>query len=134
MDENGLTLGDIFRNVMKELEAHTELRRVYVDTALPGSDTGKVAVGVHIRVQGWTCDMQPFYATTPYPSLEELQQAVDGYIETIYYRNEQMQEDWVMVVNEEGLIKGFSHNHVASNIVGRYIVGDVVCLPVARFN
>jgi len=43
-------------------------------------------------------------------------------------------DDMLMVVDEEGLLKGKAHNKVASQLTGLRIVGDVVILPMSYFN
>lgn len=57
-------------------------------------------------------------------TLEELQEAVKGYIELIYLSGNR-----VMVVNEEGRLKKLSNNLLASFEAKRQIVGDVVVCP-----
>ena len=54
--------------------------------------------------------------------LEDLQHAVDGYIELVYFQNA------IMIVNEEGLIKQLPFNTVASSMAYRTIVGNAVLL------
>jgi hypothetical protein len=53
-------------------------------------------------------------------SLKELQEAVGGYIEMVYLPN------GIMVVNEEGLLKGLPLNQLASQLAGQPIVGNVL--------
>lgn len=56
--------------------------------------------------------------------LEELQTMVGGYIEIVNMYGH------IMVVDEEGLLKHKPYNHVASEMSGRRLVGDVVfCTP-----
>jgi hypothetical protein len=59
------------------------------------------------------------------PSLEEMQQAVGGYIEMIPTKDKRM-----MVINEEGKMKHLPLNSVATSMVtlfqGDFIVGDVL--------
>lgn len=60
-------------------------------------------------------------------SLKELQTVVGGYVDIIY----QLPGDAnrIMVVNDEGRLKGLPRNGDASAISGRTIAGDVlVCL------
>ena len=59
-------------------------------------------------------------------SLEELQTAVDGYIEIVNL----MDSHLVLVVNEEGLRRNLPVNDKASDIAGRLIVGDSLLCPV----
>lgn len=54
-------------------------------------------------------------------SLEQLQEAVGGYIEIISLDN-----NMCLVVNEEGLVMGLKQNMWASLILNRIIVGDVI--------
>ncbi len=56
-------------------------------------------------------------------TLKEKQDAVGGYIEIVYPN-----ADKVLIVNEEGLLKNLPFNAKASEIAGRHIVGDVICL------
>ena len=57
------------------------------------------------------------------PGLEECQAAVGGLIEAVY-----LPDGRLMYVNEEGLLKGLPVNEMASDIAGRYIVGDVIII------
>lgn len=57
-------------------------------------------------------------------TLEELQGYVGGYIEVVYVRFNHL--DQIMVVDEEGLLKGKKENSLASSIAHQFIVGDVV--------
>lgn len=62
-----------------------------------------------------------------HPTLEELQEAVGGWIETV-----RVDATTLMVVDEEGLLKqGLSQNLKASRMTGRYIKGDVVIMPAS---
>lgn len=60
------------------------------------------------------------------PTLEELQEVVGGYIEIV---RSYQDLDEVLVVNEEGRLKGLPINELASLVAKRMIVGDVVVLP-----
>lgn len=55
--------------------------------------------------------------------LDELQSLVGGYIEIVNMYGH------IMVVDEEGLLKHKPYNHVASEMSGRRLVGDVVFCP-----
>lgn len=57
------------------------------------------------------------------PTLEKLQEVVDGYIESVPIPGS---DTGVLIVNEEGLLRGLGVNEMASLIAGRPIVGDVV--------
>jgi len=59
-------------------------------------------------------------------TLEALQKAVDGYIETVYLDSNKA----VMLVNEEGLLRGMSPNPFASAIAGTVIVGPAIIIGV----
>ena len=59
------------------------------------------------------------------PTLEELQKAVGGYIETVQLPRRQ---GLLMIVNEEGLIHELAFNHRASALAHQDIVGPVVVL------
>lgn len=61
-------------------------------------------------------------------TLEQLQVYVGGYIEVIRIPTE-IHPDYVMIVNEEGLIVGLEHNPVATQIAGQFIVGPAITLP-----
>lgn len=56
-------------------------------------------------------------------TLEEKQSAVGGYIEVVATRRGK-----VLIVNEEGHMKGLKKNNKASEIAGFDIMGDVICL------
>ena len=59
------------------------------------------------------------------PTLEKLQEAVGGYIESLPIPGSDM---GVILVNEEGLLRGLGINEIASLIAGRPLVGNaVVC-------
>ena len=58
--------------------------------------------------------------------LEALQEAVDGYIETVTL----VQGRAVMIVNEEGLLRGMSPNPIASLAAGTQIVGPALVVGV----
>ena len=59
-------------------------------------------------------------------NLEALQAAVDGYIETLQIVPDQA----VMIVNEEGLLKGLAVNPFASAVAGTMIVGNALIVGV----
>ena len=64
-------------------------------------------------------------------TLEELQGAVGGYIQIVPSENEGM----VLVIDEEGKMKGKYRNAMASTLYGHtddYIVGDAVYCPEWR--
>ena len=62
-------------------------------------------------------------------TLEALQNAVDGYIETVPIRFISPDKA-VMIVNEEGLLRGMSHNPAATMIAGTKIVGSAIVVGV----
>lgn len=59
-------------------------------------------------------------------TLEALQEAVGGYIETVRLRV----DNAVMIVNEEGLLLGLPYNVTASGFAGQPIVGTAVIVGV----
>lgn len=59
-------------------------------------------------------------------TLEALQKVVDGYIETITL----VQGRAVMIVNEEGRIRGMAVNPAASAVAGAQIVGPALVVGV----
>jgi len=56
------------------------------------------------------------------------QEAVGGYIEPVYT------EKWVVLVNEEGLLKNLPLNVEVSQMVGMTIVGDALVLTHAEWS
>lgn len=56
------------------------------------------------------------------PTLEAAQKAVGGYVEMLQVSGGQL------LVNEEGQLKGLSHNPTASEIAGQSIVGNALFL------
>ncbi len=60
-----------------------------------------------------------------YFTLEELQKAVNGYIELAPV----VDEDYLTVVNEEGLLKGLPLNTLYLQLFGRRLVGNVLIVP-----
>jgi len=73
------------------------------------------------RSNGQKEDVMPANGATW--ELEELQEYVGGLIEVVPIKDGQM------IVNEEGLLEGLSHNVSASLVAHRQIVGDVVLSP-----
>lgn len=63
--------------------------------------------------------------TNSSPSLEDLQEAVDGWLEAVSVNSF---EPCVLFVNEEGLLRGLPPNEQASHIAGRPLVGNAVLL------
>ncbi len=59
-------------------------------------------------------------------TLEALQTAVDGYIETVTL----VPGKAVMIVNEEGLLRGMTPNPIASAVANTQIVGPAVVIGV----
>ena len=59
-------------------------------------------------------------------TLEALQAAVEGYIETLLLIPDQA----VMIVNEEGLLKGLPVNPFASAVAGTTIVGNALIVGI----
>ena len=57
--------------------------------------------------------------------LHALQKAVGGYIETV-----PLSEDSVMIVDEEGMLKQYQHNDLASYISGVHIYGTALIVGV----
>lgn len=53
--------------------------------------------------------------------LHALQDAVGGYIETI-----RMKDGGIMIVDEEGVLKQYQHNDMASYIIGFHIFGTAL--------
>lgn len=77
-----------------------------------------------IKTDGTSVDFAPKNGTDF--TLEELQEAVGGYIQIVYISSTQ-----IMVLNEEGKLKGLPYNHGASLIfamagIRDTAVGDVV--------
>lgn len=60
------------------------------------------------------------------PDLETLQAWVDGLIEVVPNPGN---PDTILIVNEEGLIKGLEPNYAASLVTGRAIFGTAVIMP-----
>lgn len=59
-------------------------------------------------------------------TLDALQSAVDGYIESVTL----VPDRAVMIVNEEGLLRGLSPNPIASAVANTQIVGTVIIVGV----
>jgi len=72
-----------------------------------------------IRVNGQTEEVEP--ADGKVFSLKEMQEIVGGWIEIIYLRDCR-----VVVVNEEGRIRGLQHNESASQITVGQVFGNIV--------
>ena len=68
------------------------------------------------------------------PELDEMQKVVGGLIELVYPEK----EDWILIVNEEGLIHELEYNETATNLQasrylrhGNILVGAVIYMPIA---
>ena len=59
-------------------------------------------------------------------TLEAFQSAVDGYIETLTL----VPDRAVMIVNEEGLLRGMTPNPIASAVANTQIVGTAIVVGV----
>ena len=59
-------------------------------------------------------------------TLDALQEVVDGYIETVPI----LPDEAVMIVNEEGRLRGMPVNTIASIVSGRQIVGPAFIVGV----
>lgn len=71
-------------------------------------------------------ETMPFECTGEYPTLEELQKAVDGYIEMVT-----LNDGRVMIINEEGKLKGLELNPVATEMFAPgydVIVGNAIVM------
>jgi hypothetical protein len=66
-------------------------------------------------------------------SLEQLQEAVGGYIEVVPGHLGEA-EGLLMLADEEGLMKGLPINQMASMMAGRVLVGTVVVIPSGRMD
>lgn len=70
------------------------------------------------------CTIIPF---TKDLDLDSMQSAVKGYIEILKSKCGK----YDIVVNEEGLLRNFLHNDIATELSGReYIVGNAIIVPV----
>lgn len=70
------------------------------------------------------------------PLYQQMHEAVGGYYENVYPRG--LDEDYVMVVNEEGLLMDLPLNSIASYLYGTFqhgqpIVGNVIILKSGYF-
>ena len=79
------------------------------------------SVPVLIRADGEIDEFRPAGDSF---TLDELQGAVGGYVEVV-----PMQPAHLVAMNEDGLLRGLPANAVASALLARQIVGDVVVLP-----
>lgn len=79
-----------------------------------------------IPVQGRAKEVMPANGTDF--QLREVQKMVGGYVEVVYLRDGR-----VMLVDEEGLLKGAPLNREASRMAGRPIVGPAVVMPNDMF-
>ena len=82
---------------------------------------------IHIFRAGGTYEKRKVHAK---PTLKEMQDIVGGYIEPVSVRFEKYIR--IMVVNEEGKLRGLTVNIAASKIAGSLIVGDVLILEGYR--
>lgn len=72
-----------------------------------------------IYTDGSRCEIAPANGTDY--SLAECRAIVNGYIELVY-----ICEGWILVVNEEGLLRDLPRNNLASIIAGQQIVGNAM--------
>lgn len=78
------------------------------------------------------CDLPAFKPSNGKKfSLEELQKAVNGYIEVVTIP---MLPNGILIVNEEGLLKDMAYNPLASMIAGQQIVGDVLLMRMTELD
>ena len=71
-------------------------------------------------------DVATYAVITAGDTLEAMQGLVGGYIETV--RPKYLAEDQILIVDEEGLLKGKPVNNTASLLCSSPIVGDVLIL------
>ena len=64
-------------------------------------------------------------STSVKTELSELQKAVGGYIETV-----KLKDGGVMIVDEDGMLKQYPHNDLASYISGHHIYGTALIVGV----
>jgi hypothetical protein len=62
------------------------------------------------------------------PKLEELQKLVGGYIEMVSVPYLEDQGDYVVIVNEEGLVRRLPLNYNMQTLFGGILYGDVVIM------
>jgi|TARA_R100000049_G_C1934420_1_gene78282 hypothetical protein len=60
------------------------------------------------------------------PSLEEMQRIVGGYIERVTAMSLTIEEEYEVIVNEDGLMLGLSFNEAAEGLTGYTFFGDVL--------
>lgn len=84
------------------------------------------SIPLWIPVQGRPKEVMP--ANNTDFKLREVQKLVGGYVEVVYLRDGR-----IMLVDEEGLLKGAPLNRAASRMAGRPIVGNVVVMPNDMF-
>ncbi len=88
--------------------------------------TSAPLTAVSIPVEGDLVEVQIPSGDTD-ASLDAMQAGVGGYIEVVYT----LPEDFVLVVNEEGLLKDLPVNLRASTLAGQPLVGDCLLLRAA---
>jgi len=79
-----------------------------------------------IETSGRVRNAYPAPENHPSFSLEELQEAVGGYIERVV-----LPDGRPMYINEEGRCKGLPVNFLATKLAGIMIVGDVLIIDTA---
>jgi hypothetical protein len=79
-----------------------------------------------LRANGTETQVNPTNGTNY--TLEELQGFVGGYVEIVRIPYPGM----IMVVNEEGHLKGLTHNSISSFIAGQPIVGNALVCATGR--
>jgi len=84
------------------------------------------SIPLWIPVQGRPKEVMP--ANNTDFKLREVQKMVGGYVEVVYLRDGR-----IMLVDEEGLLKGSPLNREASRMAGRPIVGPAVVMPNDMF-
>ncbi|MBW8016573.1 MAG: DUF3846 domain-containing protein, partial [Planctomycetes bacterium] len=87
------------------------------------SFSGKIKMAIIIKVSGTNENINP--SNGKVFTLEELQQAVGGYIELVPI-NQGEHKNKLMIVDEEGKLKADAQvNREASEIAGQQIVGQI---------
>jgi len=82
----------------------------------------KIKVAMWMKSNGDVVHVVPSKGTAF--TLPEVQEMVGGYVERV-----KLPGGMVLLVNEEGLIRGLPGNKAASEAAGMPIVGDAVLLP-----
>ena len=111
---------------LRKVDSHFNRSASLQSKGLKAIKVASDSIPLWIPVQGRPKEVMP--ANNTDFKLREVQKLVGGYVEVVYLRDGR-----IMLVDEEGLLKGSPLNRAASRMAGRPIVGNAVVMPNDMF-